>query len=158
MKVVTAPERLEPGTEGEGRWLFLAGGITDCPDWQAEVIDALSDTALVILNPRRPVFPPRDAPDDLVKEQIRWEYAHLRLADAILFWFPCETLCPIVLYELGAWTRSVIPGKPIFVGVHPEYERRRDVEMQTGLERPGLEIVYNLADLAEQVRTWELAP
>ena len=75
----------------------------------------------------------------------------LRVADAILFWFPQETLCPIVLYELGAWSMS---GKTIFVGVHPAYSRRQDVEIQTGLVRPEVNVVYSLEELAAQVMSW----
>jgi hypothetical protein len=37
------------------------------------------------------------------KDQIQWEFEHLRKADTILFWFPKESICPIALYELGAW-------------------------------------------------------
>ena len=105
--------------------------------------------AFVLFNPRRENFPigdPLAAP-----EQIKWEYDYLRMADAILFWFPCETICPIVLYELGAWSRS---DKPLFVGVHPDYRRRADVEIQTGLARPDVDIVYSLDALAAQVIEW----
>jgi hypothetical protein len=84
-------------------------------------------------------------------EQITWEHDYLRMADAILFWFPCETICPIVLYELAAWSMT---DKPIFVGVHPDYQRRQDVEIQTGLARPEVEIVYSLEDLVGQVASW----
>jgi len=67
----------------------------------------------------------------------------------IQFWFPQETLCPIVLYELGAWSKT---NKPIFVGVHPEYKRRQDVEIQTKLARPEVKIVFSLENLAKQIR------
>ena len=30
----------------------------------------------------------------------------LRDVHAISFWFPKETICPIVLYELGAWSMT----------------------------------------------------
>jgi hypothetical protein len=43
----------------------------------------------------------------------------------------------------------------IFVGVHPEYKRRQDVEIQTGLARPEVEIVYSLSALAQQVLEWD---
>ncbi len=42
--------------------------------------------------------------------------------------------------------------KPIFVGVHPDYQRRKDVEIQTQLVRPEVKVVYSLEDLAQQVR------
>jgi hypothetical protein len=139
-------DRLHGSTQ---RALFLAGGITGCPDWQQEVRRLLHDTDLVLLNPRRENFPLGDP--DAAGEQIAWEHEHLRKADAILFWFPCETLCPISLYELGAWSMTA---KPVFVGVHSNYQRRLDVEIQTGLARPEVEVVYSLHDLAKQVATW----
>jgi len=132
-----------------GNAIFLAGGITGCPDWQSAICQMLSDTDLTLVNPRRKNFPIDDP--NAAKEQITWEYNHLRLVDAILFWFPPQTLCPIVLYELGAQSETAMP---IFVGVDPNYSRRQDVEIQTGLARPNVDIVYSLRDLAEQVRTW----
>ena len=130
-------------TEGE-RGLFLAGGITDCPDWQRDMVEMLRATNWVLFNPRRENFPIHDP--NAASFQIKWEHDHLRKADAILFWFPCETLCPIVLYELGAWSMT---RKLLFVGVHPQYKRRKDVEVQTGLARPDVRVVYSLQDLAK---------
>jgi len=103
----------------------------------------------ILFNPRRADFPIHDP--TAAQKQITWEYEHLRIASTILFWFPKETLCPIVLYELGAWSMA---DKSIFVGVHPEYQRHQDVEIQTGLIRPDVEIVYSLMDLAEQVANY----
>lgn len=42
--------------------------------------------------------------------------------------------------------------KPLYVGVHPQYARRTDVEIQTSLVRPEVKIVYSLEALAEQVQ------
>jgi hypothetical protein len=144
MKVVESPNTYSP--DPEARRLYLAGGITGCPDWQQEMVHLLAQTELVIFNPRRQHFPIDDP--SAAEEQIRWEHQHLRLASDILFWFPCETLCPIALYELGAWSMT---DKPIYVGVHPEYRRRQDIDIQTELTRPQVEIVYSLQDLAGQV-------
>jgi hypothetical protein len=127
-----------PQTAATSPSLFLAGGITGCPNWQAIVVEQLQDTPLTLFNPRRGQFPIHDPTASEV--QIRWEYDHLRKADAILFWFPWETLCPIVLYELGAWSMT---NKPLFVGVHPHYQRHRDVQIQTALVRPDVAIVYS---------------
>lgn len=135
--------------KGNKRSLFLAGGITNCPDWQSELTDLLKDKNITLLNPRRANFPIHDP--NAAEEQIAWEYKHLRKADAISFWFPKETICPIVLYELGAWSMTE---KPIFVGVHPDYPRRQDVEIQTGLVKPELKIVYTLTDLSAQIKEW----
>jgi hypothetical protein len=134
--------------------LFLAGGITGCPDWQREMVHRLHDVPAVLLNPRRANFPIDDP--TAARAQIDWEFRHLRQADAILFWFPRETLCPITLYELGAWSlyRDQHGPKPLFIGAHPDYPRRQDVEIQTGLVRPKLRIVHALSDLAASVKQW----
>lgn len=142
MKYIEAPAEFvshEPS-------IFLAGGITGCPDWQQELVSKLKHSNLAILNPRQANFPIRET--EAAKFQIKWEYEHLRRASAISFWFPHETLCPIVLYELGAWSMT---SKTIVVGVHPKYQRRQDVEIQTSLARPEVKIVYSLDDLAKQI-------
>jgi hypothetical protein len=146
MNYIEAPEIYK----GKDRSLFLAGGISNCGNWQNELVAMLSNENITILNPRRKKFP-TDNPDIDV-EQITWEYNHLRKADAVSFWFPDETVCPITLYELGAWSMEK---KPLFIGVNPNYVRRRDVEIQTKLVRPEIEIVYSLDKLAEQLIEWE---
>jgi len=129
--------------------LFLAGGITGCPDWQKELVKKLEKLDITIFNPRRKKFP-IDNPSESLK-QIRWEHEHLRKASAISFWFPCETICPIVLYELGAWSMM---DKKLFVGVHPDYSRKQDVEIQTKFVRPDIKIVYDIPALAAQITKW----
>jgi len=152
MNYIEAPSDItNPGAlNGCHKSIFLAGGITNCPDWQQEMRELLSDTNLTILNPRRANFPIHDK--SAAYKQIKWEHKHLHLATAILFWFPEETLCPIVLYELGYWAPTT---KPIFIGTHLEYARRQDVEIQTRLARPQRRtIVYQLPLLANQVIHW----
>lgn len=139
MRYVECPEIYEKNDETS---VFLAGGITNCPDWQQEMLKLLENTSYVILNPRRRIFP-KDDPN-AAAHQINWEYEHFRKADIILFWFPKETINPIVLYELGAWSMT---SKKIIVGVHPEYVRRVDVEIQTKLARPDVTVVYSLLEL-----------
>src|SRR5947208_1960195 len=122
--------------KGNGPSLFLAGGITACFNWQERVAAALAELPLTILNPRRANFPIDDP--TAAAAQIEWEHRHLRKATATLFWFPAETLCPITLYELGAWSMN---RKPMFVGTHPDYQRRQDVVIQTRLARPEVLVV-----------------
>ncbi len=129
--------------------IFLGGGITGTPDWQKEVAQKLDNYDVVLLNPRREDFPIHDP--TAAEAQVTWEHRHLRLAHGILFWFPKETLCPIVLYELGAWSMTK---KPLFIGVEPGYKRAQDVEIQTKLVRPELRISTTLDDLCNQVRGW----
>ena len=147
MKYIEAPTELtgEVLNYGTTDSLFLAGGITGCPNWQGEMVGMLQDEDLIILNPRRENFPIHDP--QAAHEQITWEHKALRLTNRISFWFAKETLCPIVLYELGAWSMT---GRKIYVGMDPEYQRRQDVEIQTELARPDVEVVYSLEALAEQ--------
>ncbi len=129
---------------GIGPSLFLAGGITGTQDWQALMTQMLADTTWTILNPRRQVYLQNSAAG---VEQIRWEFHHLRCATARLFWFPAETLCPIALFELGAWSRT---REALFVGVHPDYQRRFDVHTQLALARPDITVAGSLDELAAQ--------
>jgi len=145
VRYIEAPENA--GFRVDEQRLFLAGGISGCPDWQQDIAALLADTPLALINPRRKDFPMHDP--TAAQAQIEWEFKYLRLATMILFWFPCETLNPIVLYELGAWSMSRVP---IFVGVHPDYQRRQDVEIQTKLARPKVQIVYSLEALATSVK------
>lgn len=126
---------------GKGPAVFLAGGITGCPDWQSEARD-LIPCSVVVLNPRRADFPIHDP--SAAAAQIDWEYRHLRRADVVLFWFPDSgpIVQPIALYELGAHAAS---GKRIAVGADPDYIRRADVVLQLGHVRPDVPVRHHLA-------------
>jgi hypothetical protein len=134
------------------RSLFLAGGITNCPDWQSEVVSKLSGLPLTILNPRRKSFNMEDPNES--EKQIRWEYYHLRRASHTLFWFPEETLCPITLFELGSALERVSNfGNNILIGIHPNYKRRFDIEVQTKLRMGWMtQLFYSLDKMIEQVK------
>lgn len=145
----------KPADDSRSFSIFLAGGITGCPDWQSEIIGLIEEPKnfdLNLLSPRRPF-----APED-IEQQIKWEFLHLRKADCIAFWFPCETLCPITLYELGAAgllcnlkMRTADDTPTLLVGCHPKYTRKDDIDIQMRLARPDVEVVYSLADLANQI-------
>lgn len=132
-----------------GKSLFLAGGITDCPNWQQEISEELEDESIIIFNPRRKYFPENKI--NAALQQVEWEFRYLRKATAISFWFPEETLCPIALYELGAWSMM---SKPIFIGIHPNYRRKLDIEIETQFARPDIEIVYSLRELLQKILNW----
>ncbi len=144
MKVVTAPQ-IERIT---GKSLFIAGGISGCSNWQQELIQLLRDEKITILNPRRNKY---EDYENIEEEQISWEHIHLRKADAISFWFPNETLCPITLFELG---KALMLNKKVFIGVDPKYKRKSDVEIQTKLSNPDIKIVYSLKEIADQIKAW----
>lgn len=130
--------------------VFMAGGITGCPDWQDTFKALLSNEGnLVLVNPRRDDFDVRDP--NASDAQIEWEHLHLTSCQAVSFWFPEETLCPITLFELG---KIATGNKPIFVGAHPNYKRRFDVVKQLKLIRPEVVVKDNLVDLAETVKSY----
>lgn len=136
--------------------IFLAGGITGCEDWQSRAVglfDDLEDAPseydksqnILLLNPRRANFDVTKP--QMTKEQIIWEYNMLSCAEIHLFWFPEETLCPITLYELG---KSLQTHGLVFIGCHPNYQRKLDVEIQAKLIHPDIVIHDNLADLVAE--------
>jgi len=140
---------------GNAPSIFLAGGISGCPDWQKEAKEGLEKQCegLVIINPRRAKFDVSDK--SIERQQITWEHQHLRKASSVLFWFPKHTLCPITLYELGVWTTHYeYTRKVIFIGVDPEYQRKSDVKIQTELVAPELKVVESLDELLKQVAGW----
>lgn len=133
----------ESGTDWDHVDLFLAGGISNCPDWQSEVIKMLGDTDLNIANPRRPYG--LEKTGDAAAKQIAWEHEMLSRAAVTLFWFPAGAIQPIALLELG---RKMTENKPLVVGVDEYYERRFDVEQQLQLEREEKPL-YDLAEVAK---------
>jgi len=126
--------------------LFLAGGITGCPDWQSKVVNELKGVEVIVFNPRRENFPINDP--NAAFDQIKWEHDMFRQSDMLSFWFCAETMCPIVLYELGAWSMTE---KPIVIGMDPKYPRRQDVEIQTKLVRPDIKIVYSIQEFINAI-------
>ena len=141
MTLVTAPnEDYSMATMSDNIKLFLGGGISNCPDWQAEMIEHFINSAHVtIYNPRREDFSP-----DNEEQQICWEFDKLSKADMLVFWFPKETVCPITLYELGKWGNST--KTPMVIGIEEEYTRKRDIIIQTELARPEIQIATDFDD------------
>jgi len=146
MKEIQCPTKFDRS----GVSLFIAGGISNCHPWQKELISLLEDTDLVLLNPRRDEYNMNNIA--LEEDQIKWEHAHLNMATAYAFWFPCETVCPITLFELGAVTCG---SKRVFVGTHPDYARKRDIRWQMLLRRPEITVVDSLEKLADQIKKSE---
>ena len=145
MKVITAPEEYHPRPDDVT--CFLAGGITNCYEWQKEVIKTLQGydkngievDHLVIFNPRREVFDisnPRPT-----EEQIEWEFYALEQCDIFSMYF-CESeksVLPICLYELGRNLVRMQQRHPmswrdrLVISVEDGYSRKNDVFIQTKL-------------------------
>ena len=135
--------------------IFLAGGITGVEDWQARAVDILRGFGnITICNPRRKVWNPK-ADKNEVEGQIRWEYMYLRWVSQVLFWFGEETLQPIALFELGSRVTEncevMIPKQKLFIGCHPNYQRKFDLEIQLPLMGYKKPIVSDLDLLLQQV-------
>lgn len=141
MKVFTSPDIIPDKID-----LFLAGGISNCPDWQKEILSYFESTDMVIANPRREFY----ATDTYAQEQIAWEYDALHKSVMVSFWFPEETLCPITLFELGVFTQR--KDIHLVVGTHPNYGRKLDVVEQLKLARPEVKVVHSLEDLVFQIK------
>jgi hypothetical protein len=147
--IIEAPNEVYSLEASSNKKLFLAGGISDCPDWQEEVIERIKDyRGLTIYNPRRKLFPIHDI--NAAEEQITWEHYQLDRADVILFWFSRGSMNPIVLYELGRWGNS--SKKPIILGIDPEYERMNDVIIQTKLSRADITPVFSIRELCGEIK------
>jgi len=147
--IVEAPNELYSiQNEVENVKIFMAGGITNCPNWQREFISCFEGYDYVTLfNPRRYDFNITDS--NISEKQIVWEHRHLEEADIIIYWFSRGSLNPIVLYELGKYISS---GKHIFIGIDDEYERKFDVETQAKLMNYNLEFFASVENLAEAVK------
>lgn len=140
MKTYTSPDVVPENID-----LFLAGGITNCPDWQKTVLASLEETNLLIGNPRRVFY----SSEVYAQDQIKWEYDALRKSSTVMFWFPEETLCPITLFELGVFTQK--PDTKVIVGTHPNYSRRLDVVEQLKLSRPEIKVHDNLQNVINEI-------
>jgi hypothetical protein len=145
--------------------VFLAGGISNCEDWQKHSADTLSQLEeLTVINPRRNNWDM----DDNVKEsakQIAWEFKYIRKTTDIIFWFTDDTVQPITLYELGAalqrnsehWDdnlpfeddKGFVKGQRIFLGADENYTRLMDVKIQANLIGYKWKIKNDLDELLE---------
>ncbi len=129
--------------------VFLAGGITGCPNWQKDMESLLGHTTYTLLNPRRDGEFNTIQPEWGV-QQIEWEHQHLKQSDYVLFWFPKEGMCMITLFELG---KCLASGKKVVIGCDPEYIREFDVRTQARLMRPNMPIARSLDELAMNLIT-----
>lgn len=130
--------------------VFLAGGISNCPDWQSEFINKCEHLPVILYNPRRTNFDINNTDDTY--DQIHWEHNMMENSDIIVFWFSSGSLNPIVLYELGKYIRS---NKQIIIGIDPEYSRKDDVIIQSELAKnQTLKFSYSLDDLVNELNKY----
>lgn len=152
LKVLTAPVYEEDFIFPT---VFLGGGITNCRQWQDDVISLLKNTDATILNPRRKNFPINDP--NAAQEQIEWEFKYLNECDIFTMYFCGDTdsTQPICLFELGQYvTKFNYNNKicDIVVCVENEYVRKQDVYIQLSLISKNITIVDNIDDYCEQIK------
>ena len=153
MQVITAPEPIPENPDVPT--IFLAGGITNCPQWQNEIIELLKDEDGILLNPRRANFPIDDP--NAAQEQIEWEYHALNNADVFSMWFSdAESDQPICMYELGrhlAMRDQLDDLGHVIIGVEPGYKREQDVRIQAALvsEELAEQITDSLPEHAKRI-------
>lgn len=118
--------------------VFLAGGITNCKEWQKEVIEELDNEYISIFNPRQEYFDISDK--NASYKQILWEFERLEQMDIFSMYFCNDNSDqPICMYELG---RNIVrmqnrfPSdweKRIVISIEDGYKRTQDVLIQTHL-------------------------
>lgn len=121
--------------------VFLAGGITNCPNWQKETLEHLEDykpNNLIVFNPRRKTFDVTDPA--AAQKQIEWEYKYLNEMDIFSMYFAAgDSPQPICMYELGRHLERMKARFPqdwksrIVVSVEDGYCRAEDVKIQMSL-------------------------
>ena len=141
MNLLMPPEMLDGTLPDLG--IFLAGGITGCPDWQSELMKLLcpNEFPFYVCNPRRTNFDINDP--SMSEEQIEWEQHWLWYCGVVTFWFCKESVQPIALYELGQQAARLkmsrltpnnqIRQPALIVGMDPDYPRAADVRKQLRL-------------------------
>lgn len=144
MKVITAPQRYS--LQEKECSVFLAGGITGCPNWQQTVIKSLEKSLrgspyeqnIVVFNPRRKNFPINKPSASY--EQIKWEYDQLSKMDIFSIYFcNSDSDQPICMYELGRYICQMQTRFPkdwenrIIISIESGYKRTQDVLIQTYL-------------------------
>lgn len=141
MIVCTAPS-IETRPDFPRPWVFLAGGISNCPDWRRDLLEIpdIQERECTFINPRQEQFDFSSPMAGIT--QVSWEFAMLNACDAIVFWFARGSDNPITLFEYGRWMGQ----KSSVAGVDPQYSRRQDVALQTTLYCPDLP-VYDEWDL-----------
>lgn len=136
IQIITAPSTDKPIYTS----VFLAGGITNCKEWQKEVMmsECLSSEEISFFNPRQEHFDITDKNASV--NQITWEFERLEQMEIFSMYFCNDNSDqPICMYELG---RNIVKMQNRFpndwenrivISVEKGYKREADVLIQTRL-------------------------
>ena len=138
--LVINPQSKQQYIGGNTVTCFLGGGITNCRDWQKEVIEELYNlekqfdlTDLVVFNPRRQYF---DVNKIKAEDQIKWQYSSIMSSDLFSMFFCGDTDSPqpICFFEYG---KELVKRKnkvnTLIVTAEKTFKRIEDVIIQTKL-------------------------
>lgn len=149
-------KQLKPPTpltniESQEFTIFLAGSIEQgrAEPWQEQIVEALHDTAVTILNPRRDEWDDtweQSIENPLFKEQVEWELDAQEQADIIVMFFSPKTQSPITLLELGLFARH----KKMVVCCPDGFWRKGNVDIVC--QRYGIEQVAHLTGLISYLK------
>lgn len=140
MHIITAPSYESYDNDIK---VFLAGGITNCIDWQMDVLNNLDylnarSYNISIYNPRRKDFDVHNP--NAAEEQIAWEFENLNNMDIFSMYFAnSESVQPICFYELGRHLEKMKNRFPddyldrIVITVNDSFSRKNDVITQCKL-------------------------
>jgi hypothetical protein len=131
--------------------VFLGGSIDmgHAPDWQKEVIGALEQEEVDLLNPRRADWNPAWKPvvsEPNFRMQVEWELEALDSADIIIMNFSTGSQAPVSLLEMGLHAR----GGKLIVLCPEGYWRKGNVDITAA--RYGVKQVADLPELLAELR------
>ncbi len=149
MKVLTAPDDL---AQASGFKIFLAGSIEQdtAERWQDRIIEAVKDTDLCLLNPRRKAWDAswkQEASNPQFREQVLWELAGQNMANLIVMYFDPKTKAPITLLELGLFHQ-----KNLLVLCPEGYWRKGNVDIVCNLH--SIRQATDFDDLTKQIKEY----
>jgi hypothetical protein len=107
MKEIKAPRNWDD----DQYTIFLAGSIEmgKAVNWQQQVVAALSNRDVTILNPRRDDWDAsweQSVENPQFYEQVMWELRAMERANVIVMYFAPGTKSPITLLELGLFAKN----------------------------------------------------
>lgn len=119
--------------------IFLAGSIEmgTAEPWRHKIAEALKDTEVVLLNPRRDDWDSswvQSIEHKQFKEQVMWEMDGIDEAALVIIYFDPETMAPITLLEFG----HCLDRSNVIVCCPDGFYRKGNVEIACYRHRIGL--------------------
>lgn len=124
--ILHAPDRLTATQKRATTTLYLAGPFEDddgTPDparsWRDDVIDAVADLDITIVDPRSDRWPELPAGSPGRRGAFEWQCAAAFGADVVIVWVPAERSAPtalLILGHLGAKRNNAKKGSSVVVG------------------------------------------